>query len=201
MSPSWSLLSTPFSPHQETFLFSNNNTQSNVLPNTVASAASRNSMSNSLFDEMLDEHDKQWTLANLNTTTDDGFHTFSREVMLKNIESHSKKCGENQSEKVVLNIMTTDDGMRQLALDCMRRIPEKDKREIEVEGEEEKDEKEETQEEGKSKDDELDEQEKNKEGCVEEKHKLANHYMLHKLNKHILAKDITPGFVMPKLSQ
>jgi len=197
MSSSWSLLSVPSSPLNETLLASNSNSQPNSLPNTFSSAVIGSSMTNSLLDEILDEYDKKWTQKNLNTTTDDGFNSFSREVMSQKMGIYSEKCDENQSKEVVLNTMTTDDGMRQLAFDCMRRVPEENKAE-EGRDDEEKG----KEEEGKSKD----ENEKYKKGSVEEenkdeKHKLANHYMLNKLNKDILEKDITPGFVSSMFGQ
>jgi len=137
-----------------------------------SSGATENSVSDSLVNEILDEHDKELAAKYVNTTTDDGFKALSRKVMSQKVEIDFK---ENEEKEMLFTFSTTDDCMQKLVDDCMS-IPKnkEDGHTNEAEGEKE----EETEE---------------KEG--EDKHKAANDHMLIRFSEKILESNLTPGFV------
>jgi len=207
----------PNQPNQRAVSIANSNTLS-ITSSDVAESPTPNA----LFDDTLDEYENPCLIANMTMSTDDGFNILSRRVMSQGLEEYYKKISQEEEEKkeeeekeekeekekeiqnkearpkkVMMNIMTTDDGMQQLAKDCMSISLDNKKKNVEenkddIEDQEKKMAEEDEDEGVESEiDDYIDEEEK------QDKHREANHRMLHNLNMEILGGNHTPGFFSP----
>jgi len=151
------------------------------------STSSNNSLPKSLVDRVLDEYDKQATMESVPETTEDGFRALSHRAMSSSrAHKHREAYEEENSDERRLKKMTTDDGMKQLAGDCMRAGARKKSFASEsCDGEHEGTDVE------------------SEEGCVRryETYKAENQRMLNQLNQDIFQSNVTPCFTSPASKQ